>query len=74
MKFNIHVQKTRNNISTIKIVDVFATLQLTLPKQYDCVFSKLSKSMIKSESTEIMKKMSAGVHSDRTLLMIPSIL
>jgi hypothetical protein len=29
--------------------------------------------MIKSESTERMKKMSAGVHSDRTLLMIPSI-
>ena len=33
MKFRSHVQKTMKSISTMKIVDVFATLQLTFPKQ-----------------------------------------
>ena len=33
IKFNNHVQNTMKSISTMKIVDVFATLQLTFPKQ-----------------------------------------
>ena len=57
----------------MKIVDVFATLQLTFPKQYLCVFSRLSNNIPKREPTDIMKKMRAGVHSDLTLLIIPSI-
>lgn len=55
MKFRSHVQKTRKRISTINMVDVFATLQLTFPKQYWFVFSILSKSIPKRASTEIMK-------------------
>lgn len=73
MKFNNHVQKTRNTISMMKIIDVFATLQLTFPKQKLCVFSILSKIMINNDNTEITKNTSAGVHNDCTLFTMPSI-
>jgi hypothetical protein len=33
MKFKNHVQNNKNKISTIKTIDVFATLQLTFPIQ-----------------------------------------
>lgn len=61
-----HVHATIKTIFTIKTIDVLATLQLTFPKQYECVFSILSNIIRNRDNTEITKKTNAGVHNDRT--------
>ena len=61
-----HVHATIKTIFTIKTIDVLATLQLTFPKQYECVFSILSNIIRNKDNTEITKKTNAGVHNDRT--------
>lgn len=61
-----HVHATIKTIFTIKTIDVLTTLQLTFPKQYECVFSILSNIIRNKDNTEITKKTNAGVHNDRT--------
>ena len=64
---NNQVQTIITIIFTIKIIEVFATLHDTLPKQYVFVFSIFSKIITKIERIEITKKINAGVHKERTL-------
>ena len=46
-------------------IDVLATLQLTFPKQYECVFWIFSKIIRNNEMTEMKKNTNAGVHNER---------